>query len=199
MKVIEQKYLPMIVNQFGGISSGYIHNHPDSNPIVKATMERFSKFVEEQDVDIKTAKNTTLTDMLYLFLSEDETISTDYKKIYEKELSKFSLNEAGNPNVYSDGLALNTVNDLYNENVQKVLTKNQSIVLEVLKPLLTKSVGLDSKIYRDATEFREVFMTAVAEVLKENIENDSVNVYEEARVTNISDNILSSINNLAVA
>ena len=125
MKVIEQKYLPMIVNQFGGISSGYIHNHPDSNPIVKATMERFSKFVEEQDVDIKTAKNTTLTDMLYLFLSEDETISTDYKKIYEKELSKLSLNQAGNLNVYSDGLALNTVNDLYNENVQKVLTKNQ--------------------------------------------------------------------------
>lgn len=56
--------------------------------------------------------------------------------------------------------------------------------------------NLKAKLEEDP-EFRQIFMDAVSEVLKNNIESESVSCTTETCITDLSDNILNSLNTVA--
>ena len=156
MKRIEKEYFPMIVNQFGGISSGYIHNNPNENPKAKAVMDRFLAYVESQNFDIKTHNFATdQFDLLSGFIDQDTELKEKLNTIYRQELKKLNVTKVGSIKLYEDQ-TIEKVSDLYNERFTEQLSQNQRIILDVLKPLLITSTGLDTKIYRDPAEFAEV-------------------------------------------
>ena len=153
MKRIEKEYFPMIVNQFGGISSGYIHNNPNENPKVKAVMDRFLAYVEQQNFDIKTHNFAAdQFDLLSGFIDQDTELKDKLNTIYRQELKKLNVTRVGSLKL-SENQTIEKVGDLYNEEFTVQLSQNQRIVLDVLKPLLTTATGLDTKIYRDPVEF----------------------------------------------
>ena len=153
MKRIEKEYFPMIVNQFGGISSGYIHNNPNENPKVKAVMDRFLAYVEQQNFDIKTHNFAAdQFDLLSGFIDQDTELKDKLNTIYRQELKKLNVTRVGSLEL-SENQTIEKVGDLYNEEFTVQLSQNQRIVLDVLKPLLTTATGLDTKIYRDPIEF----------------------------------------------
>lgn len=153
MKRIEKEYFPMIVNQFGGISSGYIHNNPNENPKAKAVMDRFLAYVEQQNFDIKTHNFAAdQFDLLSDFIDQDTELKEKLITIYKQELKKLNVTRVGSLKL-DENQTIEKVSDLYNEEFTKQLSQNQRIVLDVLKPLLTTATGLDTKIYRDPTEF----------------------------------------------
>lgn len=153
MKRIEKEYFPMIVNQFGGISSGYIHNNPNENPKVKAVMDRFLAYVEQQNFDIKTHNFAAdQFDLLSGFIDQDTELKDKLNTIYRQELKKLNVTRVGSLKL-SENQTIEKVSDLYNEEFTKQLSQNQRIVLDVLKPLLTTATGLDTKIYHDPVEF----------------------------------------------
>ena len=153
MKRIEKEYFPMIVNQFGGISSGYIHNNPNENPKVKAVMDRFLAYVEQQNFDIKTHNFAAdQFDLLSGFIDQDTELKDKLNTIYRQELKKLNVTRVGSLKL-SENQTIEKVGDLYNEEFTVQLSQNQRIVLYVLKPLLTTATGLDTKIYRDPVEF----------------------------------------------
>ena len=153
MKRIEKEYFPMIVNQFGGISSGYIHNNPNENPKVKAVMDRFLAYVEQQNFDIKTHNFAADPfDLLSGFIDQDTELKDKLNTIYRQELKKLNVTRVGSLKL-SENQTIEKVGDLYNEEFTVQLSQNQRIVLYVLKPLLTTATGLDTKIYRDPVEF----------------------------------------------
>ena len=153
MKRIEKEYFPMIVNQFGGISSGYIHNNPNENPKVKAVMDRFLAYVEQQNFDIKTHNFAAdQFDLLSGFIDQDTELKDKLNTIYRQELKKLNVTRVGSLEL-DENQTIEKVSDLYNEEFTVQLSQNQRIVLDVLKPLLTTATGLDTKIYHDPIEF----------------------------------------------
>ena len=143
----------MIVNQFGGISSGYIHNNPNENPKVKAVMDRFLAYVEQQNFDIKTHNFAAdQFDLLSGFIDQDTELKDKLNTIYRQELKKLNVTRVGSLKL-SENQTIEKVGDLYNEEFTVQLSQNQRIVLDVLKPLLTTATGLDTKIYHDPIEF----------------------------------------------
>ena len=153
MKRIEKEYFPMIVNQFGGISSGYIHNNPNENPKVKAVMDRFLAYVEQQNFDIKTHNFAAdQFDLLSGFIDQDTELKDKLNTIYRQELKKLNVTRVGSLKL-SENQTIEKVGDLYNEEFTVQLSQNQRIVLDVLKPLLITATGLDTKIYHDPIEF----------------------------------------------
>ncbi len=156
MKRIEKEYFPMIVNQFGGISSGYIHNNPNENPKAKAVMDRFLAYVEQQNFDIKTHNFAAdQFDLLSGFIDQDTELKEKLNTIYKQELKKLNVTRVGSLKL-DENQTIEKVSDLYNEKFTKQLSQNQRIVLDVLKPLLTTTTGLETKIYRDPAEFVKV-------------------------------------------
>ena len=153
MKRIEKEYFPMIINQFGGISSGYIHNNPNENPKAKAIMDRFLAYVEQRNFDIKTYNFAAdQLDLLSDFIDQDAELKDKLNTIYGQEVKKLNVTRVGSLKL-SENQTIEKVSDLYNEEFTVQLSQNQRIVLDVLKPLLTTATGLDTKIYRDPAEF----------------------------------------------
>ena len=87
MKDIEREYLPVIINQFGGISNGYYHG--EDMPKVVDTIKRFNEFMANHPDKSTTFRKDSKA--LTEFIAQDKIIQEALEKARAKHARALSL------------------------------------------------------------------------------------------------------------
>lgn len=166
LKEIEKKFLPSIINQFGGANRGYFFNEDK----LDTTGKMFKEFLNQKGIDIATYDFKNSSDLLAEFLTTNKEIQKEYDKIKNhtyKNLHKPILNS--NRDKVADKISITNNNS---EDLEKFISSSARGNLIKLLFNTAKSIYGDNFIISsDIEEIADYFQITEPEARKNFIEH----------------------------